>query len=117
MTGYFDDAQRHASVSLHEAVMAEERVIKDVSLVVGDREFPDDLRQKMLHVIEQKSISLVVGRAAMEDYIASGSSQMIADLHSLFHVLADRRIEFRFGSPMDKPDLFLMLRDEHDNEA
>lgn len=127
MTAYFDEIRREirdlpsdlSRASWLEAVaFIEERVIRDVTLVTGDREFPDDLRERILGAIATQTVSRHAGldpvpRAVDMTYTLR-ESWLCETLHSLFHVLAGRRIRTRFGLMQDSPRGILILRDEYE---
>ncbi len=133
MSSYFDKADREirdlsdgTKTNEHdtfiEAVAAiEEKIIAEVSLVTGDREFPDDLREKMQGLIAVHAVctrSGIAPRPETLEYVASvGSSRLIDMLHESFHDLARRGLQTRFGRLGDSPSQILVLRDEHDEEA
>ena len=121
MTGYFDDASRQimltagfadaAFLAVVEAV--EERVIHAVSLCTGDREFPDDLRERALTAIACLRVKTTISGCPTDGrrYCATmRTSTLIERLHSLFHELAGRRLVMRFGLVQDSPEGFLRRR-------
>jgi hypothetical protein len=126
MTSYFDKAEREASHltfldadSYLEAMAAvEEPVIHDVTLNTGDREFPDDLRERILGIIAVKAVRGPGGlptTARTRDYVLSvRRSELLADLHSAFHALASRRVKCRWGFWSDSPSQNLLSRKCHD---
>ena len=86
-------------------------------LNIGDVEFPDDLRQKILTVIAWKRINGVPKNAETEGRRIARVmrySPLIGQLHSAFHALAGSRIEARFGVWTDRPDLNLALRQDYE---
>lgn len=135
MSSYFDAIMREfRDISplpeeefLARATEIETRVIREVSLTTGDREFPEDLREKI-----QTCIAMMVydyepyasdGRArerkiplnenSRDWLLTMRYSRMCERLHSLFHELASRRIQHRFGGLFfDSPTMFLKQRDE-----
>ncbi|MEE8536892.1 MAG: hypothetical protein V3S71_02720 [Acidobacteriota bacterium] len=120
MSSYFDSAQRVARQSYEDLVAAEEQVFKDVTYVTGDREFPDDLREKILGVMAVEFAwhpSGVPQNERAVEYVKMMSySRGIESVHSLFHELARRDIWTRFGRLSDSPTQIRHLRDEHDSE-
>jgi hypothetical protein len=121
MSSYFDAAQRLARQSYEDLVASEEQVFKDVVMITGDREFPDDLREKILgamacrfvwHVGDLPASEMIDRMARTMEYSAG-----IDEVHELFHELARRRIKTRFGILCDSPTQMRMCRDEHDEEA
>lgn len=131
MTGYFDEATREVTTYssafrdepekfLQAVAEVEARVIKDVTLCTGDREFPHDLREAMLTKIAVLRVDPGPGMPETEGRraaLACRYSELIEDLHSLFHELARRRLVFRFGLVQDSPRGFLKLRDEWINDT
>jgi hypothetical protein len=96
-------------------------MVEQVSLVTGDREFPDDLREHIQGLIAMHEVSPRSGLdprpETLEWVAAMGSSRLIDELHEAFHDLARRRITTRFGRLSDSPSQILALRDEHDGET
>lgn len=114
MSSYFDKAQAMARESIDIAREIEQRVISDVLLVAGDREFPDDLRAEIVRDIALHSIDSKAGATRGRDwYELMHTSEMIAILHERFHTLATRRIETRFGVLSDRPAGILAARDHY----
>jgi len=123
MTAYFDEKMSKVSAAARllddegEFLMAvedvEEPMIREVSLLTGDREFPEDLRERMQSAIANRQVKLVPGqpptRARQEAFVMKESS-LVTTLHSLFHELAGRRIRTRHGLLLDSPVAFLRER-------
>ncbi len=116
MTSYFDNAMTainsiskslSAEEYLEEVGLVENLVIKDVLLNTGDKEFPDDLREKILNIIATQAVAPPSGLPPLRNACAYAvdcrTSGLISALHSAFHVLAGRRIETRFGRWTDSP--------------
>lgn len=128
MTDYFDKAEREVrertaggDEPLHAARTVEARVVRDVLLCTGDREFPDDLREKILTRIVASGLVDYSGKprtnAEAEDYASSTrSSDLLGRLHSLFHELARRRHPTRFGPWSDSPEGNLYRRGVADED-
>jgi hypothetical protein len=128
MSNYFDKAnceifkvaqqtRGNDELFLRQAGEVEDRIVDEVCLNIGDVEFPDDLRQKILTVIGCKRINGVPKDAETEGRRIARImrySPLIGQLHSVFHALASRRIRARFGMWTDRPDPNLALR--HDYE-
>jgi len=119
MSSYFDEAAREAAEGIESAKATEERVKADVLLVAGDREFPDDLRQHIVASIaiwaidtelHKKLPELLRPAKGKEWYEAVKASRMIEELHTIFHELASRKIETRFGILSDRPTGILHAR-------
>ncbi len=120
MSSYFDAAQRTARRSYEDLVAAEEQVYKDVTRITGDREFPGDLREKILGAMAVGFVwqggDLPIPQNA--GWIARNMkySAGIEAVHELFHELARRRVQTRFGVLSDSPTQMSLLRDEHDED-
>jgi hypothetical protein len=127
MTSYFDTASRAVSqlpkdvsdeTYLSLVAEIEKPIVQDVLLNTGDREFPDDLREKIVNVIAVKGIYSPAGLeptpSAREYVLMMHYSELVSDLHSAFHALAGRRIQTRFGSWSDSPRGNLVSRKCHD---
>jgi hypothetical protein len=131
MTSYFDEKDREvnalaeasesATEFLESLKQIEAEVIHEVSLVTGDREFPNGMREAIQGCIASKAIQPTKGMPENEgakDWATSGKcSQLLMDLHSHFHRVSSRRIRVRFGLLTDNPRDILARRDEHDKEA
>ncbi len=92
----------------------------DVTAITGDREFPDDLREKMMTVLATVSLyqpHLEVPEQARELALCCRYSRAIEDMHELHHELAGRRIETRFGWLCDDLVSNRKRRDEHDSPS
>lgn len=118
MSSYFDAKIREVCAAFddgHEEFLAtlravEAEVIRDVSQATGDRHFPEDLREKIqgkIAVWEARP-----GSRGEEHALMMFKSVLIEELHSLFHVLVDRRIQTPFGPITDHPVEFIKSRDE-----
>jgi hypothetical protein len=127
MSSYFDDKNRKVAEAfqnngldefLKELKEIEAEVYADVTLLTGDPEFPDDMREKIMQVLAVAGVYQPEGLSAPEravDWaIAIGSSRMIEALHDLFHEVAGRRVETRFGLLSDNPRFDRERRDEED---
>lgn len=129
MTAYFDDLRREVADFpaedpanwIQQLGDIERRVVQEVQLVTGDREFPDDLREKILGAIATKTVydlSDVV--TASKDAVAYATctkcSDLLETLHSLFHQVANRRVQTRFGLLSDSPRAILKSRTSHDRD-
>lgn len=125
MTSYFDDARTEVreiwftsdEEYLGAVAEIEERIIADVNLVTGDREFPDDLREQIQGIIAIRRVRTGPNEPetrAREMARVTRSSLLISDLHTAFHVVAQRRVKTRFGLLSDNPRQILAARDEHD---
>ncbi|MCP4496224.1 MAG: hypothetical protein GY825_05530 [Phycisphaeraceae bacterium] len=128
MSSYFDEMNRKVRDAdqieddgdfLWHVRTIEEQVFADVSIVTGDREFPDDLRQQIMaefavHGIWQPGDLTPTPNA--RDYVAMMRMSKVIDLvHERFHELARRRVVTRFGLLSDSPTQIRVLRDDHDS--
>jgi len=128
MSSYFDEKAREVAQAFEDAddeqgfllrlVDIERRVYNDVTMLTGDREFPEDIREKALGILATKAVyqpsRLPVPEKALEYATSIGVSRAVEDLHDLFHELAGRRIETRFGRLSDQPVFDRERRDEQD---
>lgn len=131
MTAYFDRINRIINDPtfgvfgeekfLSDIALIEKRVIEQVVLVTGDREFPDDLREKILGAIAIKGICQIGGLPVLEKtkamVLALKKSILLDDLHSAFHELAARNIRTRFGVFSDSPNDILQQREAWEQET
>ncbi len=127
MSSYFDAKSREVAEAadlpngefLEKVYEIENELFDDVTWITGDREFPDDLRERARRIQVVKG---VVGagpgcnQKAITRVLAYRSSRAIEDMHDLFHVVAGRRVSTRFGVLSDHPAFDAIRRDEHDNE-
>jgi hypothetical protein len=129
MSSYFDGMARAVREAgdhepsdeefLASVVAIEHQMFREITYVTGDREFPDDLREKMLGAFAVESVyqpgRLPMPEKAREYVLMMRCSRVLDSLHELFHDLARRRIETRFGWLSDSPTGIAVLRDDHDN--
>lgn len=130
MSSYFDamareileaDESRPGNEEFLAAVIAvEERLWREVTRVTGDREFPNDLREKVLgefarHAVYQPE-GVPMPWKAREFVLSLRCSRVLEHVHELFHDVARRRITTRFGRLSDSPTQILALREEYDQE-
>lgn len=126
MTEFWDIAKLPDEEFLALAAEIETRVIREVSLTTGDREFPGDLREKIqsciaLHAYDYEQYAsdgrprerkIPINEKAKAWLLSLRYSRLCESLHSLFHELASRRIRHRFDSIFfDDPAAFLKQRD------
>ena len=139
MTGYFDRLDREVREAssedghlfLEHLRGLEYELIPQINLITGDLEFPDDLRQAIQGIIAVWRVSPLEGdlNAGMEPNpylepseravnwaVRSRSSQLSSELHTLFHKLAGRRLETRFGLLSDSPSDILRRRADVDGD-
>ena len=122
MSSYFDNAAREVAENFDRIKDVEARVIREVNLVTGDREFPEDLRKVIQATIakwryEPIYESIITGLQTegkeMSDCLKQ--SVLIERLHSDFHTLGSRHIVCRFGRLSDSPSRILAQRDNYIN--
>jgi hypothetical protein len=132
MSSYVDDKTRRvceASESFSDTenfiravADIEDELIHDVTLAVGDREFPSDLRERAMSLIARWHVGMQCGSLAPTDealeYVtATRTSELVETMHSLFHEVASQRLRTRFGLLSDHPRDIWHRRDEHDEDA
>jgi hypothetical protein len=131
MTSFFDDYDREVTEAsqqddksfLSHLGSIEEGLIKWIYLCCGDRQFPADMRERIMGIIAVHRIELGCKCAPSEDtndnaveYAkATRSSKLVSELHSAFHKLASSRYKTRFGILGDNPKTIIMRRDDHDD--
>lgn len=114
MTAYFDqwqDAVCHAADQAEDDAMflellagIEERVIRDVSLCTGDREFPEHHREQAMTLISLHRVGgPVPAHSSRLDATLGRCSPMLDTLHSFFHRLAGQKIRTAYGLLSDDP--------------
>ncbi len=129
MSSYFDRWDREVrdaamdhprDFEFLEAVIAiEQSRVREISLVTGDREFPDALRERIQGAIAVHAVSIQMPdqcEKARSYTRSTRASALSGQLHSLFHEVAGARIETRFGLLNDDPAYMLVLRDEYEEE-
>lgn len=131
MTSYFDEMTTRVCEAseaagsndkrfIEELASIEQEVARDVSLCVGDREFPDTWRDKALGILATKSVAKLSGleptQHAVEFAATVRDSELLVALHSLFHRVAVERIKTRFGFLSDDPRGNWKRRDAHAEE-
>ena len=128
MSSYFDAlVKKVANLDSHdpEAFVSEVAAIENVMIdelyqVTGDREFPDDLRERILNCIVTRRCaplgSVPSPLEIRERVIMFGRSILIDEMHELFHEVARSRITTRFGLLGDSPRHILAMRAEYERE-
>jgi hypothetical protein len=129
MSSYFDDKSKRVSEAaesfrgddqsyLRAVADIESELIHDVTLASGDREFPADLREKAMGLIARCHVGVFASLPPLQQArtrcIVMRYSELVEEMHSLFHELASRRIVTRFGHLSDHPRDIWQRRDEHD---
>jgi hypothetical protein len=124
MTAFFDTLRAKTQELpedsfIDDLAALEDSVIATVNLATGDREFPDDLREKIQGLIALYRIHtpVIENKQAIEHASVLQKSQLFERLHSAFHELASRRVQTRFGVLLDSPSQIVKARDAHDAEG
>lgn len=105
MSSYFDDADADVNGGdLSNALNVERRIVADVLDVSSDWEFPADARGWIETWIKDQALA---NDPRMFEVVGS---RLIGSLHSVFHDVAARRIETRFGLLTDHPAYMLVAR-------
>ena len=131
MSSYFDDKVRAIAKLAQETTTdveflagisaIEREAFQTISLVTGDREFPDDLRQCAMKTFAVDGVFSNGGmeplKMSVQYVLATRSSRCLEALHSLFHEVARRHVLTRFGHLSDNPPDILARRDEFDAEC
>jgi hypothetical protein len=125
MTKYFDDVSAEISGgrnSVDEITEIERRVVSHAVLVCGDREFPQDLREKIMSIIACEAIHPLIEHGfqcpkATQYAEVTKSSKLIEKLHEVFHEVAARQIVTRFGLLTDDPADILVTRDKWEKKT
>lgn len=121
MSSYFDALQREVreAADRHEDDAAfleavsdiEGRMYADVTAITGDREFPDEMREKMLGVLATVAVyqptDLPIPERARELVLRCRYSRAVEDMHELHHDLA-RRVLDRCTHRVMVPTAFCM---------
>ena len=125
MTAYFDTLDRQVSDAsdaatsdddfLDRLAAIEAPIIATVNLVTGDREFPDEHREKIQGIIAVQAVRNGYEKADKRA-LAVKMSWLFQDLHDAFHDVARERIQTRFGMLTDSPRDIVRRRDDHDSE-
>lgn len=126
MSSYFDNASSdvHNCASLPERDLVEtvkgieNKVVHDCLLATGDREFPDDLRQKIVGHIALFTLGygeMTPSEKGIDWLKSVKNSRLINLLHEDFHEVARRRIQTRFGLLSDNPANIVARRDSEDS--
>jgi hypothetical protein len=111
--------EQNNELFVRDLSVIEADVVAMVSLVTGDREFPDEWRERIQGCIacQRLYINDIPNQQAIGYARTVRASSLLADLHSLFHRLASERIKMRFGLLTDSPLDILKRRDAHDKET
>jgi len=137
MSSYFDEINREvrtiaqftkedSEAFLNELMRLEGHMKDDCLQLAGDRETPDDIRQKIIETIALHEIRYEGGEflgdktgacEATRTAVACRYSQLVTEMHSLFHTIASQRIQTRYGIIMDNPAADVRARNLHDAEV
>src|SRR5579863_5057713 len=131
MSSYFDDlSTKVADLSkicssvdtfVDAVLKLEDDVVNTVNLATGDREFPDDLREKIQNLIAVFRLRDLtkpgeLQQKAREWLVTMKDDRLFTELHSAFHVVASKRHMTRFGLLLDDPSGIVRRRDSFDEE-
>jgi len=130
MTSFFDDYNREVSAAaetempdkafLFFIAYLEREMIPKINLVTGDREFPEELREKIQGLIAMNRTTSVgdikARQQALDEATLGRTCPLVTELHRAFHVVGSRRIKTRFGVLSDNPDVNLAMRADHDGD-
>lgn len=139
MSSYFDKFDRMVSdiardetdneTFLFWLMDAEKTMVRDCELLAGDRDTPEDVRREIIKCILTNKVHYEGGdklgshiggiwcpSIGAQRAVISKQSALSKELHSLFHTIASRRIETRYGVIMDNPAAAVMARDRHAEE-
>lgn len=131
MSSYFDKFDRETRVLAEsylgndegflKALMGlEAGMIKTCELFAGDIDTPDDIRQAIIgciavHAIRYEGGDFMgdsTGKCEATSYaVVSKRSKLSAEMHSLWHEIARRRLQPRYGLVMDNPEYAVRARD------
>jgi hypothetical protein len=141
MTSYFDERMRLSGDSLEKAEEIEREVSGHTQKIIEDPDFPRDLRQEAEEIllsglearchcghvkndhVDGKARCMICSapqnggcqefnNEGLEWYNSVSYSQLVSDLHSLFHKLGSRRVSARFGVWSDNPLVNLTMMKE-----
>ena len=121
MSSYFDDLRTQVSEIadapdfIEQLEALEEKVIKEVSLVTGDKYFPNDLRERIFRCIALCGVKTLhlegmeVKSEARDTALLCKYSVLFEELHSLFHEVGRRNIDAPYKLS-DSPSQILKQR-------
>lgn len=119
MSSYFDDLDSKVTdlskicntpeTFVTAVVALEEDVLRFVNLAIGDREFPDDLREKIQEKIAAYRLKDLSKEGAFQEkpvryLVAMRENRLFSELHSVFHEVASRQHTAKFGLLFDNPE-------------
>jgi hypothetical protein len=129
MTAYFDDLARQVreldaslrddEAFVREVTALENSVIHVVTLATGDREFPEELRERIQGIIALWKLDwedLKLKAKAREWLLNVRESRLFNELHRVFHDVARQKIKTRFGYLSDDPSGIVQRRDAYDQD-
>jgi hypothetical protein len=121
MTAFWDKLERDARESFEQAIEIERHAREVTFLIMGDREFPDEFREKIWETtvkygletigVENGKCQTVLNDKNVQWYQMMRTSRLLSELHSLWHNIARNRTRTRFGVISDDPSGALRLRD------
>ena len=137
MSSYFDKFNRQVRELSQETrgndeaflkglMELEKPLVRTCELFAGDRDTPEDIRKAVIGCILTNEVRYEggdflgshVGGVLLESdgaqyACACRSSKLSQELHSLFHDIASRRIQTRYGLVMDDPEAAVKARDAY----
>ncbi len=116
MTVYFDE--KETLVKEGADIVAVEKIVKkDIRLVAGDKDTPNNIREMLLAIIAIHQYEFIVGdkdlamRKPKQSYVTYGQSDLITALHRAFHGITMLQIKTCYGIMGDDPEQHLAKRD------
>lgn len=122
MTSYFDELTKQVSFAsversdeatfISKVDEIERRARRAVEAVAKLSSFPEDLRDEIARAIAKSTTE-----RARDYRLLMRSSEMVSDLHSIFHEIASRKIQTQFGVLSDDPAGTLKRLDANGKDA
>lgn len=134
MSSYFDKFDRGVSelskITNDEEFLLglkelEKTMIHTCELFAGDRDTPTDIQQAIIKCITLNQVRYKGGDFLGDEFgpceatrmaLASRQSRLSKEMHSLWHDIASRRLEMRYGLVLDNPKAAVEARDRHAEE-
>lgn len=139
MSSYFDKFDKEVGdmgrdetdneTFLYWMMLKEGEMVRDCELLAGDLDTPEDIRQAIIRCILTNKVHYEGGdklgshiggvwceSIGARNAVVSRYSTLSRELHSLFHSIASRRIETRYGMIADNPAAAVRARDRHAEE-
>ncbi len=115
MTSYWDEKEQMIYEGM-DIVKVEAGVIRDVNLVAGDIDTPEEIREQLMKIIALNQHTFMIGdedhgsAKAKRSYQMSKHSRLLSLLHSAFHEIGRKEIKYRYCVLRDNPQRFLNSR-------